>query len=118
MLAAKGSGELSPVAVRHRTPTQPVAGRPPPRRQVESAEQPIEQRKMDRKVLVERLALDRVMEVVDSRRDEKWLQPGEIAPDVGVYPHGVEGNEDQIRRHHRSRDASPGQCKEHADPNE
>src|SRR5215510_3316207 len=73
---------------------------------------------MDRKVLIERLALDRVMEVMDSRRDEKWLQPGEIAPEVGVYPDGVEGNEDQIRRHHRSRDANPGQCKEHADPDE
>src|SRR6185312_6794914 len=69
----EGILELRPIAQRHGMPFKSVASRPLVLGQMIRAEQPVKQREMDRKIHIDRLALDAMVPVMKARRDEEFF---------------------------------------------
>src|ERR1700722_4515125 len=71
--ALKGIFELFDIAKRHWMSFYSVSLRPFVFRQIISSEHPVQQRKMDRKIHINRLLLDAMMPVMKARRHQKLL---------------------------------------------
>src|SRR5262249_54019890 len=97
LLPLERKKELSPEARRDVLVVQAVAFRPLVLGKIVGSEQPVDPRKVDGKVLVDRLALRRVMPVMVSRLDQERFQPFNRRPEIAVRPGRMKRHEQQVR---------------------
>src|SRR3546814_4164201 len=72
--------------------------------QVEGAEHLVDPREMDREIDIERLALEPMVPVVETRGRDPVAEAIEIAPDIGVEQRRPDIDEADIGLHHRGRE--------------
>src|SRR5438876_5381665 len=88
---------------------------------VVSSKNLIDPRKMNGKVLVDRLFLRRMVPMVISGHDQKLFDPFGVGTEIAMSPGGVKGHKNQIRqddrlrksKHQRSKDKSAHECVVH-----
>jgi hypothetical protein len=96
MAAGKRPPELSKIAVRdHRTIGQAIAARPPIG-QIHRAEDGVDDRQMDREVLVDGLHFVGMVPVVELRCGDQPPERAEAGTDVRVDEGGLRADDDEI----------------------
>ncbi len=65
-------------------------------RQVMGAEQPIEEREVDREVHIHGLVLEAMMPVVEARADQDLLEEAEAGADIGVNERRIDVDQQRI----------------------
>src|SRR3546814_15756800 len=79
--------------------------------QVEGAEHLVDPREMDREIDIERLALEPMVPVVETRGRDPVAEAIEIAPDIRVEQRRPDIDEADISLHHRGR-ATAGEARQ------
>src|SRR3954447_6375625 len=96
---------LFEVPLWHRMPFDAIAGWPLILRKIVGAEQPVEQWKMNRKVYVDRLALNPMVPMMEARSNQDFLNEGKPPIEVGMHKRRVEIHRENIAVHCRRAEA-------------
>src|SRR5258708_29931313 len=91
-----GKGNLFPVALRKGMARHAVGGRPLSLRQMVRPEQPIEERKVNRKVDVDGLLFDAVMPMMEAWDDEELFQEAKAPTQIRVDERRVDIDDEHV----------------------